>query len=51
MLTYAAETITSLMFPFAWHHIYIPILPSDLLDYLEAPTPFLIGVCIISYFY
>ena len=27
-----------------WQHIYIPILPRPLADYLAAPMPFLIGV-------
>ena len=44
MLTIAAETIIKLIFPFEWHHIFIPILPFELLDFLEAPTPFIVGV-------
>lgn len=44
MLTIAAEAITQLMLPFQWHHIYIPILPSDLLAFMEAPTPYIIGI-------
>jgi hypothetical protein len=44
LLTIAAETLTQLMAPFRWHHIYIPILPADLLAFLEAPTPFIVGV-------
>lgn len=27
-----------------WQHIFIPLLPSHLIDYLSAPMPFLIGV-------
>ena len=27
-----------------WQHIFIPVLPSHLMDYLTAPMPFLIGV-------
>ena len=27
-----------------WQHIFIPILPRHLADYLAAPMPFLIGV-------
>merc|ERR1719225_1844581 len=27
-----------------WQHIFIPVLPSHLMDYLSAPMPFLIGV-------
>ncbi len=32
------------LFPMSWQHIYIPILPAQLQDYLAAPMPFLIGV-------
>lgn len=44
MLTIACEAITQLMLPFQWHHIYIPILPVSLLSFMEAPTPYIIGV-------
>jgi hypothetical protein len=32
------------MYPFTWHHIFLPLLPAAFLDYLSAPTPFLIGL-------
>ena len=38
------EAFVSLIYPFNWHHIFIPILPARLLNYLQAPVPFLIGV-------
>eukprot|EP00727_Mastigamoeba_balamuthi_P007009 m51a1_g2929 putative udp-glucose 4-epimerase (1618) ;mRNA; r:566998-574824 len=44
MLTAAAEAITALCYPFLWHHVYVPILSSPLLDFLQAPTPFIMGV-------
>jgi hypothetical protein len=28
----------------SWQHIFIPVLPVQLMDYLSAPMPFLIGV-------
>lgn len=31
------------LWPFAWQHVCIPVLPAAILDYLEAPMPFLIG--------
>ena len=40
----AAETLSALLFPFSWQHVYIPILPARLLDILQAPVPFLIGI-------
>lgn len=39
-----SETLTSLMYPFEWHHIYVPVLSESLLDYVQAPTPFIQGV-------
>jgi len=32
-----------LLFPMVWQHIYIPVLPMKLKDYLTAPMPFCIG--------
>jgi|EP01049_Picozoa_sp_SAG25_P001170 hypothetical protein len=37
-------SIASLIFPFSWHNIFIPICPEMYLDYLTAPMPFVIGV-------
>jgi hypothetical protein len=48
LLTVAAEGLLSLLFPFQWQHIYIPLLPQPLLDFLNAPVPFLVGT-ITSY--
>eukprot|EP00741_Cyanophora_paradoxa_P009658 tig00001574_g9356.t1 len=39
-----ADALTYLMFPFRWHHLYIPVLPGDLDQFLSAPMPFIIGV-------
>ena len=36
--------LLSLLFPFTWCGIYIPVLPQTLLDVIEAPVPFLVGV-------
>jgi len=44
VLTMAAETLCALMYPFSWQHVYIPILPVQLFDALQAPMPFLIGI-------
>ena len=34
----------NLIFPFKWLHTYIPILPREQIDYLESPTPYIMGV-------
>nr|XP_023011948.1 DENN domain-containing protein 5B [Leptinotarsa decemlineata] len=43
-LTIVAEGITSLLFPFSWPHVYVPILPASLHHFLDAPVPFLMGL-------
>ncbi|KAK9829376.1 hypothetical protein WJX72_005465 [[Myrmecia] bisecta] len=34
----------ALLYPFRWQHIYLPLLPYALKDYLTAPMPFLVGL-------
>lgn len=38
-----AECITTLLFPFSWPHVYVPILPASLHHFLDAPVPFVMG--------
>ena len=66
LLTPALEGLLSLLYPFKWPYIYIPILPPSLTDMFEAPQPFLVGTvpmslnslssttivnCLLLYFY
>jgi len=44
LLTPICESFLSLLFPFVWQGCYIPVMPYDMLDVLEAPFPFLIGI-------
>ena len=44
LVTHAAEIILSLIYPFQWPHTYIPVLPAELLECVEAPTPFIMGI-------
>lgn len=40
-----SECLTALLNPFKWRHVYVPILPTKLgLNYLDAPTPFIMGI-------
>jgi hypothetical protein len=32
------------MYPLSWQYVYIPVLPSRLLGYLQAPVPFIVGI-------
>ena len=40
----ACHALTSLMYPFKYSHVYIPVLPASLFEVLSTPTPFVIGV-------
>lgn len=39
-----AETLNYLLFPFTWPHVYVPILPTSLKHFLDAPVPFIMGI-------
>lgn len=43
-LAMVAEVITSLIYPFKYQLPYIPVIPSSLMEMLEAPVSYLIGV-------
>ncbi|CAG2101668.1 unnamed protein product [Medioppia subpectinata] len=43
-LSACVQAANALIYPMHWQHIFIPVLPHHLLDYLSAPMPFLIGV-------
>ncbi|KAJ8377272.1 hypothetical protein AAFF_G00261810 [Aldrovandia affinis] len=43
-LVTVAEGITTLLFPFQWQHVYLPILPASLRHFLDAPVPYLMGL-------
>lgn len=43
-LMVVSEGLTSLLFPFVWPHVYVPILPASLHHFLDAPVPFLMGL-------
>ena len=38
------QALISLMNPFQWHHTIITYLTEDMIDFVEAPVPYLIGV-------
>lgn len=44
-LMLVSESLTTLLNPFKWQHVYVPILPTKLgLHYLDAPTPYIMGI-------
>ncbi|XP_076028640.1 DENN domain-containing protein 1A isoform X6 [Oratosquilla oratoria] len=44
-LSACVQAANAVLYPMVWQHIFIPVLPQHLVDYLLAPMPFLIGVC------
>eukprot|EP00051_Salpingoeca_urceolata_P014893 m.189976 g.189976 ORF g.189976 m.189976 type:complete len:725 (-) comp18221_c0_seq3:211-2385(-) len=44
LVTGCVHALHTLLYPLVWQHVFIPIMPSHLLDYCCAPVPFLVGV-------
>ncbi|OQR70889.1 myotubularin-related protein 13-like [Tropilaelaps mercedesae] len=42
-LQQSCHAVISLMYPFQYTHVYIPLLPSALIEVLNTPTPFIMG--------
>ena len=40
----AAHAAAALLYPFRWQHVFIPVLPVDMLHLTTAPMPFMMGV-------
>lgn len=43
-LMLVAESLCCLLFPFKWPHVYVPILPSSMYHFLDAPVPYIMGL-------
>ena len=43
-LMLVCESITSLIYPFTWSHVYVPLLPPSLENFLDAPVPYIMGL-------
>lgn len=44
LLFVATQSLITLLYPFCWHHIYVPVMGTKLKDFVHAPTPFIMGV-------
>ncbi|TYI11413.1 hypothetical protein ES332_A09G206200v1 [Gossypium tomentosum] len=44
LLSLASEAICHLIYPFRWQHVYIPLLFFSGVDYIDAPTPYMMGL-------
>ncbi|RYY38628.1 hypothetical protein EON62_00310, partial [archaeon] len=49
LLTCTSEVLISIMYPFTWQHTYIPVLPKVLMESIESPVPFLVGMSADDY--
>ncbi|XP_021921534.1 DENN domain-containing protein 1B-like isoform X2 [Zootermopsis nevadensis] len=48
-LSACVQSANSIIYPMNWQHIFIPVLPMALMDYLLAPMPYLVGVPAVIY--
>eukprot|EP01116_Phalansterium_solitarium_P007023 TRINITY_DN19489_c0_g1_i1.p1 TRINITY_DN19489_c0_g1~~TRINITY_DN19489_c0_g1_i1.p1 ORF type:complete len:882 (+),score=343.51 TRINITY_DN19489_c0_g1_i1:288-2933(+) len=45
LLGYACEAFRAFLYPFQWHHVYVPVLSEALAEFpAYTPTPFIMGV-------
>uniref|UniRef100_A0A453PRJ1 UDENN domain-containing protein n=1 Tax=Aegilops tauschii subsp. strangulata TaxID=200361 RepID=A0A453PRJ1_AEGTS len=44
MLSASVLSIIPLIRPYQWQSLLIPVLPNDMLDFLDAPVPYIVGV-------
>lgn len=42
-LTIICEGFRSLIYPFTWTHVYLPVVPVQLMNLVEAPVPYMLG--------
>ena len=43
-LSLCASAVVSLLYPFSWQHIFVPLLPAAMAEYACAPQPYILGV-------
>jgi hypothetical protein len=44
MLHLASMAISNLLYPFKWAGVFIPVLPARLIQTIEAPCPYIVGI-------
>ncbi|CAN0309413.1 unnamed protein product, partial [Ectocarpus sp. 12 AP-2014] len=44
LLAAVAEGVFALMYPLQWPYAYVPVLPNCLIEHVESPQPFILGV-------
>lgn len=43
-LMLGANCLATLLFPFSWPHVFVPILPASQRGFLDAPVPYIMGL-------
>jgi len=43
-LSTCMSSMAALLYPFEWQHTFITVLPSMLIDVVDAPTPYIVGI-------
>jgi hypothetical protein len=38
------QAAVALLYPFTWHHAYIPVMPKSMVDVCSAPIPYIVGM-------
>ena len=44
LLVTIMQSLSDLLLPFRWPHTYILTVPANLLEFVDAPTPFVMGL-------
>jgi len=44
LLTGCAHALQALLYPFEWQHVFIPVLPTSLIDFVCSPLPYMMGI-------
>lgn len=43
-LSACVQAANALIYPMTWQHTYLPVLPPHLIEIMQAPLPYLVGV-------
>lgn len=44
ILSAITHSCMAMVYPFTWQHVFIPVVPKPLLEYVCSPVPFIVGV-------
>ncbi|KAG6517724.1 hypothetical protein ZIOFF_021122 [Zingiber officinale] len=44
VLSASVLSVVPLIRPYQWHSLLMPVLPNDILDFLDAPVPYIVGI-------